>query len=204
MSRLIAHRGLKKEGKKENTLEAFQEALNNDHYIGFECDVRTTKDKRFIINHGPFLGNDVISLSQYQDLSIEHHVVDLESVLKLESQKIFLLEIKEVNLDVDAFLKALEPFKNKNIYVMSFHNSVMKKLAQKTSLYKLGVLNYVFNSEEDYHDYDFICILSGIATDKLVDYFVQKNIEVFLYGIHHFETASMFSNCYLITDKVIA
>ena len=43
MERLIAHRGLK-EHAKENTLEAFSLALKSEHYAGFECDIRTTKD----------------------------------------------------------------------------------------------------------------------------------------------------------------
>ena len=44
----IAHRGKVTNLSKENTLEAFIEAINDPKYLGFELDIRTTKDKRFV------------------------------------------------------------------------------------------------------------------------------------------------------------
>ena len=41
---LIAHRGLVKEGVKENTLQAFLGAIKSKKYTGFELDVYTSKD----------------------------------------------------------------------------------------------------------------------------------------------------------------
>ncbi len=204
MTKLIAHRGLKIKDVKENSIEAIRLALQNDHYAGFECDVRTTKDKKFVIMHNPIKQNDMISLTTYKELKDKYHIPLLEDVLKLQSNKIFLLEIKEPNLDVDLFLNFLRSYQNKNIYLMSFHNSVIKKLAVSSRFYKLGVLNYVLNSEENYNDYDFICLLEAIVTPKLIKYFEAKKIETFLYGIHHFDSlVSMYPNSYFITDKII-
>lgn len=204
MTRFIAHRGLKEKGMKENSIEAFESAINSVHYAGFECDVRTTKDKKFVIIHNPIKQNEIISLTDYKDLKEKYQIPLLEEVLKLKSDKIFLLEIKEPNLDVDLFLNLLDSYKGKNIYLMSFHNSVIKKLRREERFYKLGVLNYVLNSEEEYKDYDFICLLEAIVTPKLVHYFETKKIETFLYGIHHLESlVSTYPNSYLITDKVI-
>ena len=68
MNNLIAHRGLKINAQ-ENTLKAFQNALNNPHYAGFECDIRTSKDGVFVICHNPLIKEDIISLTNYKDLS---------------------------------------------------------------------------------------------------------------------------------------
>ena len=67
MNNLIAHRGLKINAQ-ENTLKAFQNALNNPHYAGFECDIRTSKDGVFVICHNPLIKEDIISLTNYKDL----------------------------------------------------------------------------------------------------------------------------------------
>lgn len=203
MEKLIAHRGLSINGAKENTIEAFLKAIENKNYVGFECDIRTTKDKVFVINHNPMKKEDIISLSDYKELKEKYQIPTLEEVLKLDTDKIILLEIKEPNLEIEKFLKVLEQYQEKNIYVMSFHNKVIKELTKSNRKYKLGVLNYVLNSEESYQDYDFICLLEGIVTPKLVHYFEAKKIETFLYGIHHLDTlVSTYKNSYFITDEV--
>ena len=47
----IAHRGKVTNLSKENTLEAFIDAINDPKYLGFELDIRTTKDKRFVFSN---------------------------------------------------------------------------------------------------------------------------------------------------------
>ena len=49
MTKLIAHRGLRVKGVKENSVEAIRKALENINYVGFECDVRTSKDGEFVV-----------------------------------------------------------------------------------------------------------------------------------------------------------
>jgi len=203
MEKLIAHRGLNRNGTKENTKEAFLCALENKNYVGFECDIRTTKDHVFVINHNPMIKEHIISLSNYKELKEKENITSLKEVLELKSDKIFLLEIKEPNLEIESFQKLIEKYSEKKIYIMSFHNKVIKKLAKKDRSYKLGVLNYVLNSEESYEDYDFICLLEGIVTEKLVNFFESKKIETFIYGIHHLDSlVSIYKNSYFITDEV--
>ena len=48
--KLIAHRGLTNENIKENTLEAFINAIENN-YDGIELDIRLTKDKKIVVLH---------------------------------------------------------------------------------------------------------------------------------------------------------
>lgn len=65
---------------------------------------------------------------------------------------------------------------------MSFDINIIKRIRKITSNYKLGVLNYILNSEYNY-DLDFICLLNLLASDKVLNYFKSKNIEVIIYGV---------------------
>lgn len=201
MKKYIAHRGLKENNIKENSLDAFYEAISNDQYVGFECDIRTTKDNVLVINHDSISNNRLISQTNYHDL--KKPLLKLKDVLELSTSKIILIEIKEVNLDVSMFNRLLQKYSSKKIYVMSFHNNVIKELAKFHPKYKLGVLNYLFNSEEYYNDYQFICLLEAIYTPRLYQFFKNLHIEVFLYGIHHEKTYQITDDIYFITDQVL-
>mgnify|MGYP004594326193 FL=1 len=202
MNHLIAHRGLKKDAK-ENTLKAFEKSINNSFYDGFECDVRTTKDHVFVICHNPIYKGKIISLTEYKDLKKEH-LPTLESVLKLKTNKIIMLEIKEINCDINRLSMLLQKYDYQNIYVMSFYNKVINNLLKKDLKIKVGVLNYVLNSENSYQNYDFICLLEKVMTINLENYFTSQQKEVFIYGIHNLENLTKeYKKSYFITDEVV-
>lgn len=202
MNHLIAHRGLKKEAS-ENTLEAFEKSINNAFYSGFECDVRTTKDHIFVICHNPIYKSKIISLTNYKEFK-KDNLPTLENVLKLKTNKIMLLEIKEINCDINRLSIILQKYDYQNIYVMSFYNKIINNLSLKNLKIKVGVLNYVLNSENDYQNYDFICLLESIMTSNLESYFTCQNKEVFIYGIHNLEKLTKeYKKSYFITDVVV-
>ena len=202
MNHLIAHRGLKKEAF-ENTLEAFEKSINNSFYSGFECDVRTTKDHIFVICHNPIYKGKIISLTNYKEFK-KDNLPTLENVLKLKTNKIMILEIKEINCDVNRLSIILQKYDYQNIYVMSFYNKIINNLSLKNLKIKVGVLNYVLNSENDYQNYDFICLLESIMTSNLESYFTCQNKEVFIYGIHNLEKLTKeYKKSYFITDVVV-
>ena len=202
MNHLIAHRGLKKEAS-ENTLEAFEKSINNSFYSGFECDVRTTKDHIFVICHNPIYKGKIISLTNYKEFK-KDNLPTLENVLKLKTNKIMILEIKEINCDVNRLSIILQKYDYQNIYVMSFYNKIINNLSLKNLKIKVGVLNYVLNSENDYQTYDFICLLESIMTSNLESYFTCQNKEVFIYGIHNLEKLTKeYKKSYFITDVIV-
>ena len=202
MNHLIAHRGLKKEAS-ENTLEAFEKSINNSFYSGFECDVRTTKDHIFVICHNPIYKGKIISLTNYKEFK-KDNLPTLENVLKLKTNKIMILEIKEINCDINRLSIILQKYDYQNIYVMSFYNKIINNLLLKNLKIKVGVLNYVLNSENDYQNYDFICLLENIMTPNLENYFTRQNKEVFIYGIHNLEKLTKeYKKSYFITDVVV-
>ena len=175
--KLIAHRGLWSKDVKDNSYEALKNGLESNKYIGIECDIRTTLDNKFIIYHNSLYNGFLVRNTYFKDLK---NISLLEDLLKIETDKIILLEIKERDINKQKQLK-LQNQEERNFYIMSFHNNVILELRDLNSNYKYGVLNYILNSKSDY-DLDFICLLDGITTDKLIKNFTKRGIEVIIYG----------------------
>ena len=184
----IAHRGYKTKFIKENTMEAFTNALNSD-FEGIECDVRKTKDGRLVICHDAFLnrvaGNSKIISSLTYDELLKYNFGSKEMPSKIplltdvlrKYKKIKLIELK-THIDFADILKYIDD----DTYFISFDSSYMFKLKNEYPKCKFGVLNCILNSKENYN-LDIICLLDSIATKKLIDYFLNRGILVFIYGI---------------------
>lgn len=179
---LIAHRGKVDSINKENTIEAFKAAINDIKYDGFELDIRETKDKKIVVVHDFVVDNKLIKRVNYKELE-RYNIPFLERVLKLDTEKIIMIEIKDPNMDIEALSKLLEKYQDKKIYLMSFYNNVIKEFLKLSHTCKCGILNYGFNHEYSYNEYDFICILDFSLTDNIIDYFRRRKIEVFSYGL---------------------
>ncbi|MBE6154924.1 MAG: glycerophosphodiester phosphodiesterase [Firmicutes bacterium] len=193
---LIAHRGIVNNVVKENTIPAFLGAINNSDYVGFELDIYMSKDKEFIIYHDLLLDNKFIWKYSYKELK-RKGIIRLEDVLKLKTNKLILIDIKDVNLDIDKLSNLLNKYKKKNIYVMSFFNSVIKKFKNKT--FKVGLLNYVLNSNKEY-SYNFIGLLYDVASTSLITKFKEKGIEVFIYNVNK-KDKFIYNDVYYIVDS---
>lgn len=193
---LIAHRGIYNNIVKENTIPAFLGSINDSNYRGFELDIYTSKDGEFVVHHDLLLDGKFMWHYTYKELK-RKGVVRLEDVLKLKTNKIILIEIKDINIDIIKLTKLLDKYKNKNIYVMSFFKSVIKKFKKRT--FKVGVLNYILNSS-DVYPYDFIGILYDVASLHMIESLRKLNIEVFLYGINKKDKLN-FKDVYYIVDS---
>ena len=192
---LIAHRGLVKKGVIENTLPAFLGAIKSNKYAGFELDIYTSLDGIFVVHHDPLLDGKFIWKYNYKELR-KKGVLKLIDVLRLNTDKIILIEIKDININIEKLTKLLNKYKNKKIYVMSFFNSVIKKFKNPT--FKVGVLNYILNSTSEY-TYDFIGILYDVATNHMIESLQKMNIEVFLYALNK-KDKYRFKDVYYIID----
>lgn len=198
--KFIAHRGLRDENKKENTLEAFQNAIDSEVMSGFELDVRQTKDKGFVINHNAFIKKDLIRSKRLKYLKFKYKLPTLNEVLKLDTDKIILVEIKDLSINYRKFVKLINHYPDKKIYIMSFHNKVISKLKKHKVNAKLGILNYILNSEEEY-ECDFICLLNNLTTEEIINCYHSKNVEVFMYGVINEEEDLFYENTFYILDK---
>lgn len=178
MKKYIAHRGIYNKNVSDNSYKALYDGLLSYKYIGIETDVRVTKDNVFILYHDVLYKGKLVKNVFYKDMV---NVTKLEDILKINNDKIILLEIKDFDIDVKKFIKLINKY-NKNIMIMSFDANVIKKIKKITNKYKLGVLNYVLNSDSDYN-FDFICLLDIIATDYVIESFKKRNIDVLIYGV---------------------
>ena len=179
--KFIAHRGVVKEGLKENTMEAFLEAIKNSNYEGFELDVRVSKDKEFVIHHNSFINGKLLKNLDYKELK-ELGVVRLKDVLRLKTDKKIFIEIKDFCIDLGELTRLLSKTKL-NIYLMSFDNNIIKKVSTYKRKFKVGILNYYLNSDDNYRYLDFICLLYLGINEKTIKTFEEQDIEVILYGL---------------------
>lgn len=176
--KFIAHRGIWENILDANSRVSLEKGLKSNRYIGIECDVRETQDHVFIIYHNVLYKGNLVKNTLYKDIS--NDVCKLEDILNINTNKIYLLEIKDYTIDKKRLLKVLNKY-NLNIYLMSFNKNIIYELRKMTNKYKMGVLNYGLNSDYDYN-LDFICLLDVLVTDYIIDYFKKKNIEVIIYG----------------------
>ena len=180
MYKLIAHRGEKK-SSKENSMAAFFDAINSD-YVGFECDIRTTKDGKFAVYHDALFHGKLVKNLNYEDLKKEQ-IILLEDVLEIQTDKIIMIDIKDPFLDADKLMSVLKFYADKKIYVMSFYDNVIRKLFVPKRKYQVGILNYILNTEENHFKYDFLCLLDAVSSDKIIRKFQVKNKKLFIYGV---------------------
>lgn len=178
MKKYIVHRGIYNKNVSDNSYKALYDGLLSYKYIGIETDVRVTKDNVFILYHDVLYKGKLVKNVFYKDMV---NVSKLEDILKINTNKIILLEIKDFDIDVKKFIKLINKY-NKNIMIMSFDVNVIKKIKKITSKYKLGVLNYVLNSDS-YYNFDFICLLDIIANDYVIESFKKRNIDILIYGV---------------------
>lgn len=175
----IAHRGLFDDNIKENTIEAFDNAFNNG-YEGIEFDVRLTKDKIPVILHDSFLSRvfgvkGLLRNYTYQELLDKKiDIPKLEDVISRYNNKVMIIELKE-KVDITKYIKD-----KRNLYYISSFNYDYISYLNKSSYYKLGVINYILNSGIDYSKIDFIMVLDSIYNKKL---FKLKDIEIIIYGV---------------------
>lgn len=151
---IISHRGNDKHNFKENSKEAVLDVLNKDYIDGIELDIRFTKDKKMILNHGNIYNNKIIKYTMYNDLPFE----DIYNIFKnIKTNKIIILEIKDNDLEnIPYILHFIKVFNYLNIYIQSFHKEILLNL-KNIIKNKIGIV--CFHIPNDTNNYDFISLL---------------------------------------------
>ena len=160
VERFIAHRGLHDEANPENSLGAFQNAINNDHPI--ELDVHLISDGTVVVFHDSTLsrltGKDGYlknltksDLKNYNLMGTEFTIPTLQEVLELVDGKVpLLIEIK--NLDKvgeleSATYKLLKEYKGEYA-VQSFNPYSMQWFYKNAPEVLRGQLSSYFKGEK--------------------------------------------------------
>lgn len=195
--KLIAHRGIHHDNVHENTLTSITKALEDDRFSGVEFDVRVTKDRELVIFHDAYYNDKLIRNTNYCDLP--KYVPRLQDVLKINSNKIFLIEIKYLDDSLEEFMKLLNKYESKKIYVTSFKNNLIDKISKKKRSFKVGILNYIFNSSDISH-LDFLCIIDSLIDDEVYEYLKKHDKEIFSYGILNYDKIGTYDIFYIVDE----
>ena len=143
--RIVAHRGNTSLAKFENTLEAFQLAIE----IGIpqiEFDLRMTQDGQLICYHDPAIeGIKISNLNLVELLAISRRkgfeVPLFEDVLKLCRDRIDLdIEIKEEGYEDRVVALTTKYFSYSNFVMKSFHDSSVRKIKDLDPQIEVGLL----------------------------------------------------------------
>ncbi|MBP3326623.1 MAG: glycerophosphodiester phosphodiesterase [Coprococcus sp.] len=143
--KVIAHRGASALAKHENTLEAFDIAIQ----IGadmVEFDIRTTKDNIMVVFHDDNINGKRLKELTYQQLNkiagtMNYHVPTLEQVLDKCRGKIHLdIELKEAGYE-ERVIEAVKSRYSYHEYSMkSFNRKVVENIKKIDKNIKTGLL----------------------------------------------------------------
>lgn len=144
----IIHRGITSKKNSDNSYIAIKKAILSNDNVGVEFDIRLTKDNKIVLSHDSILGINYIENMYYKDIIKYKYLTTLDKILDINTNKIFLIDIKVNNnykLFGNILLKEISN-SNKNIYLMSFNKKIIKYLNKKTK-YKKGIISlfYRFN-----------------------------------------------------------
>ena len=132
-TRVIGHRGASGLVEHENTIEAFQKAIDIGCYA-IECDIRKTNDDILVINHDPFIKDLIISEHSYQELndytlSLGYHLPTLIETLKFVKGRILVdLEIKEEGYEDKIVDEVLSVLTIDEFYLRSFYDNALIRI----------------------------------------------------------------------------
>ena len=132
-TKVVGHRGASGLVEHENTIEAFQKAIDIGCYA-IECDIRKTKDDILVINHDPFIKDLIISEHSYQELndytmSLGYHLPTLIETLEFVKGKILVdLEIKEEGYEDKIVDEVLSVLSINEFYLRSFYDNALIKI----------------------------------------------------------------------------
>jgi glycerophosphoryl diester phosphodiesterase len=143
--RIVAHRGKTSLSKSENTIEAFQKAIE----LGIsqiEFDLRITQDGRTICYHDPTIDGVAIKDLQYHELldisrSKGFEIPLFEDILKLCRDRIALdIELKEEGYEEGIVDLTTQYFSYSDFVIKSFNDVTVSKVKNLDPQIKVGIL----------------------------------------------------------------
>lgn len=148
MTEIMGHRGAKHE-YKENTMEAFQKAVELDA-CGIESDVHMLFDGSLVMYHDAVIPETNESLYQYNGETVASYIEDIvffEEFLKYYSKtgKLLNIEIKDKSgfcIDIEKpFMELLQKYNMKEHCIIScFNHYILRDIKEKYPDWKVGAL----------------------------------------------------------------
>jgi glycerophosphoryl diester phosphodiesterase len=141
---IVAHRGASADAR-ENTLEAFQKAVEFGADM-VELDVRKSKDGVLVVFHDEVIDGKKIRSLTYADLNAiaktrQYQVPTLEQALACISGKLSVqIELKETGYESRVADLALSSIKSHDFYIISFNLSSLKVLRRQYPEVRTGLI----------------------------------------------------------------
>lgn len=215
----FAHRGLHNDSFPENSLPAFENAVQNRY--GIELDVHLMKDGRLVVFHDDELERMTEKegfvkeltrdmLSEYKLKDTTYCIPTLKAALDLVKGRVpLLIELKverNVKKIAKAFVNECEKY-NGEVFVQSFHPFVLRKLYKLAPRYKRGQLSSFFEQNEISYFKRFIikrlwllkyCHVNFVSYNhkNLPNKFCKKcKLPIFAYTVRTEEEQKRLSDC---------
>ena len=188
MTKIVAHRGLRKKGIKGNSLESIKLAVDNNVDM-IEFDIQKTKDC-LIVRHDTKRFGIGIKRKKYN--SKKH--IKLDDVLKIIPKKIpIIADIKLYGIEKELMQK----LKGRKVIYFSHIKKVLLKIKQLDKKAKLGIyyihkanfravlrrLRYITHFLKNAHRYsaEIIAVPSEFVTKKFMDRAKKEGFKVYVY-----------------------
>ena len=204
--RYIIHRGITSNSIKENTYLSIRNALYDKESSGVEFDIRLTKDRKIVLSHDSMINLNYIENMNYRDILKYKSITTLDKVLDIDSNKIFLIDIK-TNNNYKEFSKIIIDYlsnhNNKNIYLVSFDRKIIK-LLKKEIKNKMGYISFIYRRNNNKIELINYKTISNKKINSI------RNKDIFLWTIHNnkeekevINKFNSINNYYIIKDKHI-
>lgn len=188
---LVAHRGASYLANHENTMEAFQLAIDM-HIDCIEFDIRQTFDKILIVFHDEQINGTPINTLTYQQLStitetLGYQVPTVEEVLTLCRGKVrLLIELKEAGYEKRVISLVNSMYNYDEYSIQSFLDIVVRRVKKIDSNIRTGLLIGQRNVDFRTHFNEFFPMrrLTACHADFVSAYFGLAT-PVFIYRMHH-------------------
>lgn len=201
MDKIIAHRGIYNNKIKENTYLAIFNAFNNKYIYGVEFDIRLTKDNKIVVIHDKTINRTSNGIGIVENMTLKelqkynfgsknfYQVVPtLEKILEINTNKLFLIEIKvsnNIKLFSKIILNTLNKYKNKKIYLMSFNKDILNIIRSNNKNLNIGLI-YLTNNIKSYK-YNFYVLYDKFINKNLINNLINRNKEVFIWTINNYK-----------------
>ncbi len=172
---IIAHRGASSMAR-ENTLEAFQKAIDLRADM-IEFDVRRTRDQRYVIHHDPRIAGkplNELTVPEVREIarSMGFHVPELEEALHLARGRIGLdIELKEEGYERKVLERICDVLPEADYIVSSFHAGSIERVKQYRPSVKTGFIfrdAAALTTDILEGDADWMLPVQGLAGDALL------------------------------------
>ena len=216
MDKIIAHRGVYNSKIKENTYLAIFNAINNKNIYGVEFDIRLTKDNKIVVIHDKTINRTSNGIGIVENMALKElqkynfgskdfyqTIPTLEKILEINTNKLFLIEIKISNnskLYNKIIKKILKKYKNKKIYLMSFNKKILNIIKNNNKNINIGLI-YLTNNIKSYR-YNFYVLYDNFINNSIINNLLNRNKKVFIWTINNYKEFNDIKNKIETYNKV--